>query len=460
MKSAPILYFLMLVIIGFACSVEDDTNPVGIEVGELIFSTDTVSFDTLITSRTSITRRFRIFNPSKEDVILEEIAVAGGENSFYDIIVNGKQGTSVRDELLVEGDSLLVLVNVNIDPNNQDLPFLVKDSVIINWSQNATDIKLEAWGQNATFLRSAIICDETWTNERPYVIQGSVAVDSLCTLTIEPGARILVDNGASIFVQGSLDVQGDSGNVITFRNTRFDPSFLRAPGQWGGLIFFPGSRDNRLSYVTIENAVNGIFTFGTNITSLRVQMDIDHTTIRHMSGAGIQAFSSEIEMSNSQVYDCGGFIASHFVGGDYTYDHCTFTNEQTSFIRDEPSVVFLDNFPGSDEPLVADLSLSITNSIVWGSEDEELLIGNDGGGNLETQVQQNIIRSEGDIPDNFTSADFNFPGFISPFSFDYQLDSLAFARDKAVDSAIADDLLGIPRDAMPDIGAFERVDQE
>ena len=100
MRPVPILYFILLSIFWFACSIEDDTNPVGVEVGELIFSTDTVSFDTLITSRTSITRRFRIFNPSNQDIVLNEIAVAGGENSFYDIIVNGKQGASVEDELL------------------------------------------------------------------------------------------------------------------------------------------------------------------------------------------------------------------------------------------------------------------------------------------------------------------------------------------------------------------------
>ncbi len=460
MKPVPVLIILFLSLGWVACSIEDDVPPMGVAVGELVFSMDTVSFDTLITSRTSITRRFRIFNPSNQDLTLDEIAVAGGDDSSYDIIVNGKQGASVRDELLEKGDSLLVLVNVNIDPTDQNLPFLVKDSVLVSWNQTQTDIKLEAWGQNANFLRNEIVCDEIWTNEKPYVIQGFVAVDSLCSLTIEPGTRVLVDNGASIFVEGTLDVRGDSGNVVTFRNTRFDDSFLRAPGQWGGLVFFPGSRNNRISYATIENAITGIFTFGTNVDELRVQMDLDHTTIRHMSNAGIQAFTSELQLSNSEIYDCGGFMVSTFVGGNYTYDHCTFTNEQTSFIRDEPSLVFLDNFPGSEEPLVADLSVSISNSILWGSESEELFFGNEGGAVLDTMVRQNIIRSEGNWPGNFSSVDFNFPGFIDPFSFDYQLDSLAFARDQATGSRIVDDILGIPRDAMPDIGAFERVDRE
>ena len=153
-------------------------------------------------------------------------------------------------------------------------------------------------------------------------------------------------------------------------------------------------------------------------------------------------------------------MAAHFVGGEYKYDHCTFTNGQTSFIRDEPSVVFLDNFPSNEEPIVEDLSLSITNSIIWGSEDEELFIGNEGGAVIESLIEQNIIRSQEEFPGNFTSDEFDFPGFANPFSFDYQLDSLSFARDRATGSRITDDLLGIPRDDLPDIGAFERVDQD
>lgn len=460
MRRAQLFIGALMILLAIGCSLDDEPIPGSGSPTDLVFSTDTLSFDTLLTSRTSITQRFRIFNRSGSNLQIDEIAVAGGENSFYEIIVNGKEGPSVTDEVLNDGDSLLVLVNANIDPSDANLPFLVKDSVIVTWGQQQRDVKLEAWGQNANFLRGAVLCDETWTNDRPYVIQDFMAIDTLCNLTIEPGTQIYVDNGASIFVQGRLEVLGDSGNLVVFRNTRFDEQFLRAPGQWTGLVFLPGSRENVISYATIENAVNGIFSFGTNVRSARVQMAIDHTTIRHMSIAGVQAFSSDIDMSNSQIYDCGGYMVANFVGGDYVYDHCTFTNEQTSFIRDEPSLVFLDNFPPSEEPLVQDLSLSISNSILWGAEDEEVFIGNEGGATIDTTIRQNIIRSEMEWPGNYVSDEFNFPGFFDPFAYDYQLDSLSFARDKAVDSSIPDDLLGVPRDGFPDIGAFERVDQE
>ena len=459
MRKIQLFVGAVVMLFAFACSLDDEPTPGSTGIGDLAFSSDTLSFDTLLTSRSSITQRFRVFNRSGRDLLIDEIALAGGNSSFYEIIVNGKDGPTVRDEPLEEGDSLLVLVRANIDPTDENLPFLVKDSVVVSWGQEQTDVKLEAWGQNANFLRGEILCDQTWTNEKPYVIQGFVAVDTLCTLTMMPGTKVYVDNGASIFVQGRLLVQGDSSDQVVFRNTRFDEPFIRAPGQWTGLVFLPGSRKNVISYATIENAVNGIFTFGTNIDAARVQLEVDHSTIRHMSVAGIQAFTSEIQVSNSQIYDCGGYMVANFVGGDYSYDHCTFTNEQTSFIRDEPSMVFLDNFPPSDDPLVADLSLSISHSILWGVEPEELFIGNEGGALIDTTIRENIIRSETGWPNNFTSVDFNFPGFIDPFAFDYQLDSLAFARDKAAGSPIPDDLLGIPRDEIPDIGAFERVDQ-
>lgn len=448
------LYSLLAFWAAIACSQLDDDVDNSATV-QLTVSTDTLLFDTLLTSRTSLTKRMRIFNPEKNAVNIERIALAGGESSPYGLIVNGKAG-AIENEFLAAGDSLLVLVDVTIDPMNTNDPFLVKDSLLISWNGNQQDIKLIAWGQEANYLMGAIVCDETWTADKPYVIQQALLVDSLCTLTIEAGTRVYIDNGASIFVQGQLKVSGDSGNHVVFRNTRFDEDFIEAPGQWGGLVFFPGSRENVLSYATIENAQNGIFAFGSSNTSDRVEISIDHSVIRHMSIAGIQTFTSEVQMSNSLIYNCGAYLVGNFVGGNYDYSYCTFSNEPSFFIRDDPSLIFLDNLPG-EVGLVDDLILSVTNSILWGTERDELLIGNDGGGLLDTTFQNNIVKFSIDLIGNFTSQQTNFPGFVDPFLFNFALDSLSFARDKG-NTPIFDDLLGIPRDEMPDLGALERVD--
>ena len=414
-------------------------------------------FDTLFTERTSITRRLRILNRNKEDIIIDRIGLGSGDNSFYDLVVNGKTGKSIEQELIRGEDSLLVLVDVTIDPMDEDLPFLVKDSIEVSWNGNASDVKLVAYGQDAIFLDAVAVCDVTFTADRPYVIQRALVVDTLCSLTLEPGARVYVDNGASVAVIGQLLARGDSGNHVVFRNTRFDPSFIEAPGQWGGIIFLPGSRGNRISYTTIENAVNGVFTFGTNDPASRVEISIDHSIIRHMAGGGIQAFTAEIHVSNTLIHNCGGFLIGGFVGGLYQIDHCTMTNEPTLFIRDEPSVAFLDNFP-EDPALVEDLSVTITNSIIWGLEDEALFLGNDGGAAFDTTITNNILRGADSLPGNYVSQLSNFPGFDRPFLYEYNLDSTAFARDKAPNSLIADDIRGLLRDSIPDLGAYERFD--
>ncbi len=452
-------YLLPIILwVGISCSSLDDDVSTSPNLS-LRFSTDTIMFDTLLTDRTSITKRLRIFNDNKEDLRIDRIGLGSGRSSFYSLVVNGKEGDEIEGELIRGGDSLLVLVDVTIDPQDESNPYLVKDSIEVQWNGNAQDVKLIAWGQDAIYLNAVAVCNQTFTAERPYVIQEILLVDTLCSLTIEPGAQIYVDNGATIAVLGQLLVEGDSGNHVVFRNTRFDPNFIEAPGQWGGIVFFPGSRGNEISYATIENAVNGLFTFGVNDAASRVEISVDHSIIRHMSGSGIQAFTADIDVSNSLIHNCGGFVVSAFVGGDYRFDHCSMTNEPNFFIRDEPSFAFLDNFP-DDPALVQDLSVTIRNSILWGSEDEVLFFSNDGGAQFDTLLHNNIIKGADSIPGNYVSQEFNFPGFDRPFLFEYNLDSTAFARDRALDSEIVDDILGHPRDSLPDIGAYERIDGE
>ena len=99
---------------------------------KLEFSTDTLMFDTVFTTVTSITRNFTVKNPSKNPVKLD-ILLAGAANtgqSYYSINVNGKAGTEFHDVEIPGRDSIFVFVKVNINPTNQNTPYLVTDSVV------------------------------------------------------------------------------------------------------------------------------------------------------------------------------------------------------------------------------------------------------------------------------------------------------------------------------------------
>lgn len=470
MKTVSTLIFVILVISFISCDPEEEQ--INTSQGlQLAFSDDTVLFDTLLTIRPSITRRLRIFNPNPKAVEVSSIRLGKGGGSDYTLIANGKSGIEIADEIIYGGDSILVLLTVDIDSQDQDLPYLVKDSLIVEWNQNRRDIKLVAYGQDANYLNGAVICDEIWTADRPYVIRNFAFVEEGCILTMEKGTRVYFDNGASFFVEGTLEINGDSADRVTIRNTRFDESYLHAPGQWGGIIFLETSSNNRISFADIENGDIGI---GVGYTILEadgqafflpensentVDIQIDHTSIRHMSTAGILAFSSEVYAYNTEVYNVASWLVANFGGGDYRYEHCTFSNESSLFVNEDPMVQFSDNLTRPDEVAISgDLNITVLNSIIWGKGEEQLVIHPSVGKKLTERIESNIIRSAEPLENNFTSQKANFPGFKDPFSFDYRLDTLAFAKDKGASIGIETDILGLKRDSQPDIGAYERIE--
>ena len=437
-----------------SCHEEEDISMASSLLLE--FSADTVEFDTLLTSRNSITKRFRIFNTNNKAIRISEIALGRGTSSPYQLTVNGKNGKGITDEVVMGGDSLLVLVTVTIDPSDESTPFLVKDSIITRWNGNQADIKLVSWGQNANYLEGPVLCDETWTSEKPYVLIKDVLVDSLCTLTIEKGTKIYLDNGIRMLVQGSLIVEGDSGQHVIFRNSRFDENYIEAPGQWDGIYFLEGSR-SEISYATVENARVGL-RIGTPDNDTIPDLTVRNTIIRHMSETAVQAFTSDVYFENCLLYNAGESLVFHAAGGNYYYDHCTLVNTPNFFFQDVSSFVFADNIVlSNNETLVEDLTVRVRNSILWDEGEQEILFSVTEESNSQLAFSRNIIYGFSGLTGNTVSSEKNFPGFADPNLFEYRLDSLSPAIDAGIPGISDLDLEGHPRDALPDIGAFERI---
>ncbi|WP_425389644.1 right-handed parallel beta-helix repeat-containing protein [Ekhidna sp.] len=453
------LLFLLLVVFWLGCSTQEESVSFDPDLF-LIFSNDTVTFDTLLSERRSSTRRLTVYNPNESAIQLSEIRLGKQQSSDYSLIINGREANAITNQRLFGGDSLLILVEVNVNARNQDQPYLVKDSIIFEWNTNQDHVKLVSYGQDGNTVANRIICDETWTSDRPYIISDTVLVDKGCQLTLEKGTRVYFENDAIMFVSGTLKANGDSSDHVIFRNARFDGIYDQVPGQWNGIYFLEGSEENEITYSKIFNGQVGL-RVGTPDDDDLPDIVIENTEIYNMSQAGILAFTSDIEATNTLIYNCGNYLVGGFAGGNYTFLHCTFSNEPALFVQDEPTVQFSDNVVISEtELLTGDLSLNMINSIVWGTADEELLISNGGGATVSVLLESNILRSSQEIPNNYTSLEFNFPGFKEAFLNNYELDSLAFARDKGTSIGVSIDLKGIPRDALPDIGAYERVDKE
>lgn len=455
----PVSYFI-LCIVGlsfFNCQPENEIIDFNFSNG-LEFSTDTILFDTVFTGAGSSTKRLKIFNPSQNALKISSIQLGRGNSSSYTILVNGTEPNQSEELVILGKDSILILVEVFIDPQDINSPYLVNDSILFETNGINQNVKLIAWGQDAHYLGYEIIeCNTTWTNERPYVIYDTILVDTLCQLRIEKGVQIFASKAAAILVKGQLIADGTAEERIIFKNDRLEPKYDRA-GQWKGIIFLPGTYGNQFNYSIIRNAINGIY-LGSPDKDTIPEVVLKNTIIENMSYSGILAFTSDLYAENVLINNCFELCCGNIGGGNYTYRHCTFANYGFNIIRQSPLFYISDNIVLSDNStIVEDINLEIQNSIIDGNMEDELFFNLEGGANSTFAFSNNILKTtipELDTLGNILNED---PEFINPANYNYRLDTLSPAKDLGALIGIEMDLDGNERDDLPDLGAYERIE--
>jgi hypothetical protein len=210
---------------------------------KLEFAADTVLFDTIFSTIGSTTQAFFVFNRNKNAVIISSIQVGGMASSNYTVIIDGEQSYFKSNVEIKGHDSLLVLVKVQINPQNQNLPYLVADSIMFTTNGNLQQVQLLAYGQDANFINNATLpCNTTWNSPKPYVLYNTVIVPAGCSLTISKGTKIYAHKNSSLDIQGTLLVQGAGDSVVKFYGDNLTNQYANLPGQWKGIVIESGSK--------------------------------------------------------------------------------------------------------------------------------------------------------------------------------------------------------------------------
>ncbi len=126
----------------------------------------------------------------------------------------------------------------------------------INWDPQNTFYG----APTVTIPQGSITASTTWTKNNVYLIQGLVFVDSLVTLTIEPGtvirgdantiiSSLIISRGATIIANGT------PCNPIVFTSSR--AAGARVRGDWGGLTILGRGVSNLGTNVSIEGITAG-----------------------------------------------------------------------------------------------------------------------------------------------------------------------------------------------------------
>lgn len=437
---------------------------------ELKFSTDTVMFDTVFTTIGSTTKNFRIINPYSKTLKLSEIYLAGGESSDFRLNIDGVESHKQENLTLPAGDSMYVFVEVTIDPQNQNNPMVIKDSVIFVTNGNLQDVDLIAWGQDIHLINGKIVQSQTWVNDKPYLVYNSMLVDSLQLLTINQGVKVHFHKNSTMYVSGTLEINGTINEPVIFQGDRLEEEYAEIPGQWGGIYFLNGSSGNEINYLKIKNGTTGIH-LG-NLYSVHDPPDlvISNSVITNMNFAGISAINAEIDAYNCIAAECGFYSIILTTGGNYEFNHCTITNRWNYFNRTTPSLMITNYYNLSDTVFFSGdlVNANFGNCIIYGDLETELGFEKiEGAGSFEYYFDHCLLKAGSDEFDISDPTKFNniflnnSPGFIGADTLNFQLDSLAFAIDKGsveIGMQFPIDIAGNDRtnDLAPDLGAFEK----
>ena len=126
-------FILISVVLLFSCRKDSFiTGP----NANLYTSADTLFFDTVFTTVGSITESFKIFNNNNQKLRLSQVKLSGGAASPFKINIDGTPGPEADDVEIDANDSIYVFVQVNVNPTNATLPFIISDSIQINYNGN------------------------------------------------------------------------------------------------------------------------------------------------------------------------------------------------------------------------------------------------------------------------------------------------------------------------------------
>ncbi len=482
-----VIGFVLLSIVILATSCMDDNFYEGDDIS-LRFEVDTLRFDTVFTTVGTITRSVKVFNDLDERINIESITLADPEGPFR-LNSQGFNSLPIQDIVIQPNDSIYIFVEATIDPDApvSISPFILEEQILLT-TTNEQSIQIEAFGQNANYLENArtgsfslLSCDfeeVTWDDPKPYVIYGSLLIDS-CTLVLPAGTEIYVHGGIANNALGvyndGLIVVGNNGTIqsngtaelpVRIQTDRLEESFQDDPGQWAGILL-TSDNENRFDHTDIFHSIVGI-----RVDSA-ANAEIHNCEIAFNSGNALLGVHSTIHATNSLFHSSLSHGVNLVHGGDYQLEYCTVYNESSqTHALNMNNFLCLDQF--CQQALKNPLNGIFRNCIFGGFNSDEVWLDDiDPDDNNDLQyffdhcvfridelIDPNLFPNFFENVSNSINYDANDTLFLDVDSLFFQLDTMSIARDVATPiSALPLDKVDFIRStSSPDVGCFEFVD--
>lgn len=477
--------FLVLSTLFFSACKKD--NFITESTAKVIFTRDTLRFDTVFTQTGSATRFFKIINPHNQPIKLSRIYLEKGAGSLFNLNIDGISGDIQENISIPAKDSIYVFAEVTINPNKIDNPFVINENLIVEVNGNTQRVILEAWGQNANYIPdnlakgkiATMTQNQVWNDVKPYVIYGILVVDG-CKLSIAAGTRIHVHGGlvktdqnsvysdGMIYVQngGEIEIQGTKEKPVIINGDRLEKEFDKISSQWNLIYFGPETKAN-FSYTTIKNSRIGVF--ADSLSKVR----LNYCQIYNTGGPAVYGRQADIQLDNCLFHSNGDRSVVIAQGGTFRSTFSTIANFGANSPAVELSNAFCKAYDAQGnciQLLTSPLVSNVKNTILSSSQRDAISlfeVQNTGFDytfeNCIYKVEDLVKSDKGGYIDfymhsidciNAKNTDILFKKIDAD---NYHLDTLSVAENKAKPVAgFETDLDGVKRDVLkPDVGAYE-----
>jgi hypothetical protein len=461
MRTTIILIPSLILFLFFSCKKESFITSADARVS---VSIDTVRFDTVFTQTGSITQTLKIFNDNDEKLRISSVELMGGNASPFRINVDGNTGPTVEGTEIEANDSIYVFVTVTINPTAANAPFIVRDSIRIQYNGISRFVQLDAYGQNARYLRGNVLTSNaTWDATLPYVILEGLLVGANTTLTIQRGTRVHLHADAPFLVDGTLIANGTKSDSISFQGDRLDKDYRDLPASWPGIFFRNSSTANVLKYAVIKNAYQAIV--ASKSTGSFPKVSLSECVIDNAYDAGLTGINSSIKAVNCLISNCGlNILLTN--GGDYEITHCTVVSYSNVYLPHKKPVLVMSNWDSTSQLNTYDMKAVLSNNIFWGdygNVDDEVVIFRRGASPFNVTMENSIYKAKNNLTNiNLTNNLANQAPLFDTIDdngkfYDFRINKgRSPAINKGKNLSIPIDLEGKPRDAQPDIGSYEK----
>lgn len=476
-----ILFFFFMVLFTTSC-LDKESWTISPDA-RLAFSSDTIRFDTLISTVPSSTRTLYVYNKGKSGIRLSQVKLAKGAESLFRANVDGEvlyEGVGFDFEIPAK-DSLIVRLEVTLPETSVTTPVAFEEHLDFTLESGVLQrICLSASAQDAYIHHGLVVQKDTvFSSDKPIVIYDSLVVEEGVSLTLSEGTVLMFHDQAGMDVRGRLVAEGSIARPVVFRGDRTDRLFPylpydNTPGRWNGIRFYGNSSDNSLVHCDIHSACYGIVCDSAFVEDVRT-LTLHNSIVHNISGDGLQLNDCKASITNTQISNTKG-ITVHICGGDYEFIHCTIA-QFYPFVADRGHALF---FTNQKNGIYHDLVRCHFDNCVLTGYGEDVIMGDITEGQdyacdyrflncyLNTVASTDTVRFVRVLYDTESQPLLRGDNFLKfdteNFLYDFTPDSLSSIRglaDTAIAKTLPFDCLGRSRfvDSSPDAGCYEFIEQ-